>query len=82
MLYDLILSMLKKIPNWLKNKYSISLLIFLVLITFFENSLITQHSYRVQLDDLNTEKEYFTKEIERTRRELNELFIMIEKRQV
>lgn len=65
--------MINRIPRWLKNKYSISLIAFLVLITFFENSLITQYSYRKDLNGLKAEKEYFNKQIEDTRRELNEL---------
>ncbi len=65
--------MFKKIPRWIKNKYTISLMAFLLLVAFSDNSLITQYSYRKQLKELNNEKKYFIKEIERTRRELNEL---------
>lgn len=65
--------MLRRIPRWLKNKYAISLIAFLILTMFGDNSLITQYSYKSQLNDLKTEKEYFDKEIEKTRRELNEL---------
>ncbi len=66
--------MIKKIPNWLKNKYSITLLAFLLWVTFFDqNKMISQWSYRSVLNELKTEKKYFDKEIEKTRREFNEL---------
>ncbi len=66
--------MLKKIPNWLKNRYAFTVLVFLIFITFFDqNNLITQYSYRTQLKKLETEKDYFNKQIKTTRTELNEL---------
>jgi cell division protein FtsB len=66
--------MLSKIPNWLKNKYAITIAIFLVFLLFFDqNNIITQYTYRSQLNKLKTEKEYFNQEIEKTTRELNEL---------
>jgi cell division protein FtsB len=66
--------MLDKIPSWLKNKYSITFLIFLFWVAFIDqNNLITQYQYRTQLDELETEKAYFAKEILRTKTELEEL---------
>jgi len=66
--------MLKKIPNWLKNRYAFTILVFLVFLLFFDqNNLITQYDYRKQLEKLETEKEYFNQEITKTRKELNEL---------
>ena len=66
--------MLNKIPSWLKNKYSITFLIFLLWVAFIDqNNLITQYQYRQQLDELETEKAYFVKEILRTKTELEEL---------
>ncbi len=66
--------MLKKIPNWLKNKYAITILVFLIFLLFFDqNNILTQYSYRDQLDKLETEKEYFNQEITKTRKELEEL---------
>lgn len=66
--------MLKKIPNWLKNKYAITTLGFIIfLLLFDQNNIITQYTYRTQLNKLEEEKEYFNKEIEITRKELNEL---------
>ncbi|MDF1672618.1 MAG: septum formation initiator family protein [Vicingaceae bacterium] len=66
--------MLQKIPNWLKNKYAITILVFLIFLLFFDqNNILTQYSYRDQLDKLETEKEYFNQEITKTRKELEEL---------
>jgi cell division protein FtsB len=66
--------MLKKIPNWLKTRYAVTAAIFLIFLLFFDqNNIITQFTYRSQLNKLETEKEYFNKEIEKTTRDLNEL---------
>jgi cell division protein FtsB len=66
--------MLNRIPNWLKNKYSFTILVFLVFVGFFDqNNLLTQYSYRSQLNKLKTEKAYFNSEIEKTSKELEEL---------
>lgn len=66
--------MWSKIPNWLKNRYALTTALFLLFLLFFDqNNIITQYTYRSQLNKLETEKEYFNKEIEKTTRELNEL---------
>ena len=66
--------MLKRIPNWLKNRYAFTILVFLVFISFFDqNNLITQYEYKKQLNKLEEEKEYFNQEITKTRKELEEL---------
>ena len=66
--------MYKKIPNWLKNRYAITILVFLIFLLFFDqNNILTQYSYREQLNKLESEKEYFNQEITRTRKELEEL---------
>lgn len=66
--------MLKKIPNWLKNKYAFTILVFMVFLLFFDqNNLITQYDYRKQLKKLKAEKDYFNQEITKTRKELSEL---------
>lgn len=66
--------MLKKIPSWLKTKYTFTIVIFLFFLLFFDqNNMITQYSYRSQLKKLETEKEYFNQEITKTRKELEEL---------
>lgn len=43
------------------------------LLFFDQNNIITQYTYRSQLNKLNAEKEYFNQEIEKTTRELDEL---------
>lgn len=66
--------MLKKIPNWVKNKYAITILVFLIFLLFFDqNNILTQYGYRDQLNKLEAEKEYFNQEITKTRKELEEL---------
>jgi len=66
--------MLDKIPSWLKNKYSITFIIFLLWVAFIDqNNLITQYQYRTQLEELETEKDYFSDEILKTKTELEEL---------
>jgi cell division protein FtsB len=66
--------MFKKIPNWLKNRYAFTILVFLVFLLFFDqNNIITQYEYKSQLNKLEEEKEYFNQEITKTRKELDEL---------
>lgn len=66
--------MIKKIPKWLKNRYTYSILVFVVWVSFFDqNNMMTQYSFRSQLNELESEKEYFTQEIEKTSQELSDL---------
>ena len=66
--------MIEKIPSWLRNKYAISLLFFIVYVSFFDqNNIVTQYTYHSQLKTLETEKEYFKKAIEKTSQELDDL---------
>ena len=66
--------MMNKIPRWLKNKYTFTVLVFLVYLLFFDqNNILTQYSYKKQLNKLELEKEYFNKQIEITKQELDEL---------
>ena len=63
-----------KIPYWLRNRYAITLLFFLLWVLFIDqNNIITQYEYRKQLNELEREKVYFSKEIEKTSKELEEL---------
>ena len=65
---------MNKIPRWLKNKYTFTVLVFLVYLLFFDqNNILTQYSYKKQLNKLELEKEYFNKQIEITKQELDEL---------
>ena len=66
--------MLNKIPTWLKNRYAISMLAFIIWVTFIDqNNILTQYSYHSELDILEGEKEYFEKAIKKTSKELYDL---------
>jgi len=63
-----------KVPAFLKNKYALTAIIFLVWITFFDqNKLITQFQYRSQLSKLEEEKKFYQGEIEIIQADLKEL---------
>lgn len=66
--------MLKKIPNWLKNKYSITVLVFIVWVGFFDqNNFFTQYDFIQELNSLEKDKTYFIEELKQTKQELNDL---------
>lgn len=66
--------MLKKVPDWLKNKYVITLVVFVVWISFFDqNNFITQYDYIKELHSLEKDKAYFIEELTKTKQELNDL---------
>jgi cell division protein FtsB len=63
-----------KIPGWLKNKYSITGIIFLIWLSFFDrNDLISQFRTRRELQKLEEEKKFFIEEIKKDNEELNDL---------
>ena len=66
--------MLKKIPNWLKNKYMITIVVFMVWISFFDqNNFFTQYDFVKELESLEKDKAFFIEELTKTRQELNDL---------
>lgn len=66
--------MLNKIPNWLKNRYALSMLAFIIWVAFIDqNNILIQYSYHSDLNVLKGEKEYFEKAIEKTSKELYDL---------
>jgi len=66
--------MIKKIIRYLKNKYAISILVFLVWMLFFDrNDVISQYTYRSKLNKLKDDTKYFTEEIEKIKKDLHEL---------
>ena len=66
--------MLSKIPSYLKNKYSITLIVFIVWLTFFDqNNMLLQFQDKLELWDLDDEKEYYQIEIQKTKSDLEEL---------
>ncbi len=66
--------MLKKIPNWLRNKYSITIMVFVVWVAFFDqNNFFTQYDFIRELRSLEKDKAYFIEELKQTKQELNDL---------
>lgn len=58
----------------LRNKYAITSTLFVLWMLFFDrNDLMSQYQYWNQLKKLEAEKEFYSKEIEKTRRDLDEL---------
>ena len=66
--------MLEKIPPYLKNKYILTIIAFVFWLTFFDqNNWIMQLQNKLDLWELEDEKEYYKAEIENTREDLKEL---------
>ncbi len=58
----------------LKNKYLLSVLLILVWLVFFDkNDVFTQYELIQKCHKLNAEKDYYLKEIENNKKELDEL---------
>lgn len=65
---------MNRFVNLIKNKYFIVTAAFLVWMMFFDrNDIMSQYEYRTQLNKLNEEKEFYTKEIEQVKTDLEEL---------
>ena len=63
-----------RVVTWLKNKYIVTVLVFIVWVAFFDrNDMISQYSYRRQLHKLQADKEYFVTAIEQNKKDLHEL---------
>jgi cell division protein FtsB len=63
-----------KIPSFLRNKYFLTLTIFVVWIILLDtNNLIERYRQLSELRKLREEKEYYEKKIEEEKRKLNEL---------
>lgn len=68
------MKLLSRIPNYLKNKYALTGLVFIVWITFFDqNRLWTQLQYHIELNDLEEEAEFYRQEIKVIQADLKEL---------
>ncbi|TXB66657.1 septum formation initiator family protein [Vicingus serpentipes] len=66
--------MWSKIPNWLKNKYAITIVIFIVWLSFFDqNNFLVQYDFKKELRSLNQDKRFYLEEIKKTKIELEEL---------
>lgn len=63
-----------KIPPFLRNKYFLTITIFVVWIVLLDtNNLLERFQQMSELHKLRQEKEYFTKKIEQDKKKLNEL---------
>jgi cell division protein FtsB len=63
-----------KIPPFLRNKYFLTLTIFIIWIVLLDtNNLIGRYRQISELQKLNKDKEYFIRKIDEDRRKLNEL---------
>ena len=65
---------MKRIVGFFSNKYLLVATCFLVWMLFFDrNDLLSQYEYRTQLNKLNEEKEFYIKETEQVKTDLEEL---------
>jgi len=63
-----------KIPPWVKNKYFLTVVAFIIWVCFFDkNDLISQFSFRRQLKELEEDKAYYIREIEKNKKDMTEL---------
>lgn len=71
----MIAAFIEKIPSWLRNKYALCALVFLVWIVFFDDrDIITTHfRYKKELNTLENSKQYYEQQIAATRAELSKL---------
>lgn len=64
----------KKLPAFLRNKYLVSLLLFVIWLAFFDqHNLISQIELRTELYRLEIDKEYYQNEILSIKEDLDEL---------
>lgn len=69
-----------QLPKWLKNKYAITLIAFVIWMLFFDpNDFFSQVELRSELTKLEQNKVYYQKEIEATNKSLQELLSNDEK---
>lgn len=65
---------LSALPSWLKNKYTISVILFSVWMLFFDqHNMVSQFELKAELYQLESDKAYYQAEIERIREDLDEL---------
>lgn len=63
-----------RIPPWVKNKYFLTVVAFIIWVCFFDkNDLISQFSFRQQLKELEEDKAYYIREIEKNKKDMTEL---------
>jgi len=65
---------LSRIPPWVKNKYFLTIVAFIIWVCFFDkNDLISQFSFRKELRELEEDKAYYIREIEKNKKDMTEL---------
>ena len=63
-----------KIPKFLKNRYALTAIVFVIWLTFVDqNNLITQIQYRMELAKLEDERIFYQSEIKKIKEDLHEL---------
>lgn len=71
---DFIRGNINKIPPVLRNRYFLTVLVFLVWIILFDNNnLVNRYRYMKNLRQLENDREYYMERIEEDSRKLNEL---------
>ena len=68
------MKLLTRLPAWLKNKYLLAGIIFLVYLAFIDDrDLLANYRRHQQLKDLEKSAAYYQQEIQKTKNELNQL---------
>ena len=74
--------LIDKIPNYLKNKYLIAIILFILWITFFDNfNLIKQSKIKKNIKQLEENKKFYIQEITKDSSEYYDLLNDAEKRE-
>ena len=74
--------LIDKIPSYLKNKYLIAIVFFIIWITFFDNfNLIKQSKIKENIKQLEENKNFYTNEIKKDSTEYQDLLNDEEKRE-
>ena len=74
--------LIDKIPSYLKNKYLIAIVFFIIWITFFDNfNLIKQSKIKNNIKQLEENKKFYTNEIKKDSTEYQDLLNDEEKRE-
>jgi len=64
----------QKIPSWLKNKYLLSSIFFIVWMLFFDtNTIWSQIKLQMKINNMNAKKAYYEEEIDRVNQDLDDL---------
>ncbi|MBC7566387.1 MAG: septum formation initiator family protein [Pedobacter sp.] len=65
---------MNRVLELLRNKYFLSVIAFVVWMLFFDkNDILAQYEFKSQVNKLQEEKDFYVKEIETVKKDLNEL---------